>query len=198
MLVKAHATDFVQEFGFLLDGKVRFMDGTTIKASKQLCLSPVQRVIIRWMERDARVSCAIADTVAAKAQGLQDYRYLESDEGMYFPYPDYMDVTFHQGSVPFGLDLIFLRSSQPDPGSRAESYVVQIEANTKVGSTDKWTCKACDGVIEVNANYCEAHGICAGDQILMSAVSDTDLQELAEQKRADAMFGYAELSCAKM
>ncbi len=180
MLVKAHATDFVQEFGFLLDGnRVRFMDGTTVKASRQLCLSPVRRVIARWMEREARVCCTVADTPTAKIMGLQNYTKLAADEGMYFPYADYMNVSFHQGSVPFSLDILFLR----------DSSVARVQASTQVGSSDKWSCNDCDGVIEVNARYCAKHGIQEGDQILLSAVSDTDLAELEQQKIADATLG---------
>lgn len=180
MLVKAHATDFVQEFGFLLDGnRVRFMDGTVVRASRQLCLSPVRRVIARWMEREARVCCTVADTPSQRITGLQGHAGLAVDEGMYFPYQDYMNVTFHQGSVPFGLDIVFLR----------DSHVVRVQADTQVGSSDKWCCADCDGVIEVNARYCAQHGIQEDDRILLSAVSDTDLAEMEQQRVADATLG---------
>jgi uncharacterized membrane protein (UPF0127 family) len=174
-LVKAHATEFSEEFGFFANGNVRFMDGTVIQASSRLHLSPVLKVLAHWMDKTAKVSCAVADTPLKKVVGLQSYQTLAPKEGLYFPYEDYMDVTFHQGSVPFGLDVIFLR----------DFHVAQLERNTIVGSTDRWRCERCDGVIEVNANFCEKHGIDEGDQVLISAVSEQDIKELEYQRVAD-------------
>lgn len=178
MLVKAHGGDFAEEFGFLLEGsKIRFMDGSVAKTSSSMQLSPVQKVVVRWMNRDARIRCDIADTATKKIEGLQNYTKLGANEGLYFPYSDYMNVTFHQGDVSFGLDLMFLRDSE----------VIQLQENTRVGSTEKWSCEACDGVIEVNASFCSNHSIRIGDKVLISAVSDTDIVEKKREKFEDSL-----------
>lgn len=185
MLVKAHSTKYPEDFG-LRRGKDIYLyyqciygddSGNSkgpVKASS-VPTSPVLRINAMWLDRDLKVRCHIADTEPKKREGLQGFEKLESHEGMYFPYSPFGEnVTFHQGSVPFGLDLIFLRNDE----------IARIEADTKVGSTERWACQACSGVIEVNAGFCFENDVNVGDRIALFAVSKRDLKTLEREKEA--------------
>lgn len=179
MLVKSHCNEFLDEFGLVSQDRryIHFMDGSVVNNSNKLKLSPVIRANARWMYKDIKVKCKIADTVSKKRIGLQGCCKLESNEGMYFPYLDYTDVTFHQGSVPFSLDIIFLRDFK----------IIGMKERTKVGSYDKWECFNCDGVIEVNGGFCKANSVCDDDQILVNTISERDVVEL-EQEQINGQF----------
>ncbi len=174
MLVKSHSNSYLEEFGLLSpNGKeVYFIDGEVAKVSS-LKLSSVVKIIATWMDKDIKVKCKIADTVSKKRIGLQGYSKLEENRGMYFPYSDYTDVTFHQGTVPFSLDILFLRDSE----------IINTVEKTKIGSCERWECYNCDGVIELNGGFCDRNGVSVDDQILISAVSNIDINELNLEKR---------------
>jgi hypothetical protein len=93
---------------------------------------------------------------------------------MYFPYPGCSDVVFHQGSVPFSLDLIFLRDGK----------VAKLQVDTQVGSTDKWGCPDCDGVIEVSNGYCKTNGVNEGDEVVIWAYSQHDIDSYKKDRKA--------------
>jgi uncharacterized membrane protein (UPF0127 family) len=115
-------------------------------------------------------------------KGLQPFKKLEEDEGMYFPYLPNSNVMFHQGTVRFPLDLIFLK----------DDCVLRIESNTKVGSNDQWYCNECCGVIEVSGGFCTDNDIEIGDRIAMCAVSEQDLKDTEEENARIAMYGESE------
>jgi uncharacterized membrane protein (UPF0127 family) len=179
VLVKSHYNEYLDDVGLLSQDRqyVYFLDGTKIKASQRLKLSPVVRVNARWMDKDIRLQCRTADTVSKKRLGLQGSAQLGWREAMYFPYANYTDVTFHQGSVPYSLDLLFLRDAR----------IVAIQKETEVGSSAKWCCQQCDGVLEVNGGFCDASAAAVGDKILINAVSEVDLVELEEERSADEL-----------
>ncbi len=179
MLVKSHSNEFIDEVGIISrDAQyVHFMHGDTVNNSKGLKLSPVEKVSARWMYKEIRVKCKVADTISKKRLGLQGCNRLAEDEGMYFPYEDYTDVTFHQGMVPYSLDIIFLRDSQ----------IIGIQEQTVVGSLEKWGCLGCDGVLEVNGGFCQLKGACENDEILINAVSKLDLIELEAERQYDCL-----------
>lgn len=120
-----------------------------------------------WVTKDLKVTCKVANTWDSKVQGLQGTKRLDKNEGMFFPYEPRSDVSFHQGSVGFPLDIIFLRNDE----------IVKIQAYTKVGSNEHWSCKDCDGVLEVNGGFCDANDVEVGDSIALFASSQADLDE---------------------
>jgi uncharacterized membrane protein (UPF0127 family) len=187
MLVKAHSEKYLEDFG-LVEGSLCYLydrfiygdergdnPGKGIPVAK-ISSSPVVRVNAVWVNLPLKVRCAIADTTEKKIIGLQETKSLQDGEGMFFPYhPQGAKVAFHQGTVSFPLDVIFLKDSE----------IVQIEADTRVGSSENWTCRDCSGVIEVRAGYCFENDVNVGDRIAMFAVSERDL-DLLEQDRKSA------------
>jgi uncharacterized membrane protein (UPF0127 family) len=195
MLVKAHVRDYSDEYGWLhedvgiaSDDGITFLSRGFVEMTPRMSnkLSPVKHVHWMWMDRNIQVKCKVAATRQEKITGLQSYIGLRRDEGLYFPYPGGADVSMHQGSVKFPLDIIFLQ----------ENEVVHCVENTRVGSKDIWSCKDCDGVIEVNAGFVEANGIDFGDELTFFAISEKDLtdfqqdqREIEAERRRDALFG---------
>jgi len=176
MLVKSHARDYHDDHGWLhedagvlLDEHIAFITRGLVPLTQEIeaSLSPVNHIHWLWLERDARVKCKVATTHEEKIVGLQSYIRLGANEGLYFPYPGGADVSFHQGSVKFPLDIIFLRDDE----------IVHFVENTRVGSKDTWACRDCDGVIEVNAGFIDEHGVDTGDELTFFANSAQDLQD---------------------
>ena len=168
MLVKIQSRSYIDDYGMLINGPhpyIHMFENGIVPLTGKMNTEPVVQVRALWMERDAKVTCDIADTDQKKQVGLQSYSSLEKDHGLYFPYPGCSDVKFHQGSVPFSLDLIFLRDGR----------VAHIEANTKVGGIDLWSCNDCDGVIEVNSGYCDLNKVATGDRLIVWAYSQNDI-----------------------
>jgi uncharacterized membrane protein (UPF0127 family) len=155
---------------------VHMFESGIVPVTGKLRTEPVVQVRALWMDRNAKVTCDVADTDHKKRIGLQSYKSLAEDHGLYFPYPGCSDVKFHQGSVPFSLDLIFLR----------DGCVAGIKAHTVVGSKDLWGCNDCDGVIEVNSGYCDANEVTEGDRIIVCAYSASDIELYKKDRNAIA------------
>lgn len=195
MLVKAHIREYHEDFGWLHEDvgilhndRVAFLSRGSVPLSDNLqdSLSPVKHLHWLWLHRDAHIKCKTATTRSEQITGLQSYMGLRTNEGLYFPYPGGSDVCFHQGSVKFPLDIIFLRDDE----------IVHFVENTKVGSKDLWSCKDCDGVIEVNAGFIEKNGVDLGDELTFFANSERDLAdfqqeqlEVAAERSRDLLFG---------
>ena len=185
MLLKSHSAKYPEDFG-LRRGQEIYLYYQCIYGDDKgdfrgpvhastVPTSPVVRVNAMWIDRDIKVKCHVADTESKKRMGLQGFKQLDDYEGMYFPYSPFGEhVTFHQGSVPFGLDLLFLRNDE----------IVNIEAETEVGSTERWACKDCSGVIEVRGGFCFENDVNVGDRIALFAVSKNDLKILAREKQS--------------
>jgi uncharacterized membrane protein (UPF0127 family) len=172
MLYKTHSEKYLEDFGLLVDrDHINLFENGLVMVSKKLLLSPVLRVVALWVNKDLRICCEIASTEEEKKVGLQKHSSLENDSGLFFPYAGYTDVTFHQGGVKFPLDIIFLRDDE----------IIGIEADTKVGSKDRWSCPACTAVIETNAGFCFDNGVNVGDRIALSAVSEYDVDAVKEE-----------------
>lgn len=177
MLYKTHSDKYLEDFGLLVDrDHINLFEAGLVRVSKKLQLSPVLRIHAVWLDRNLKITCEIADTEEKKKIGLQNHTRLAKSTGLFFPYGEYTDVTFHQGSVSFPLDVIFIRDSE----------IVKIEADTRVGSTDRWNCRACTSVIEVNAGYCFDRDVNVGDRVLLNAVSKHDLEAVEEENRMQA------------
>jgi uncharacterized membrane protein (UPF0127 family) len=177
MLYKTHSEKYLEDFGLLVDREhINLFENGLVRVSKKLQLSPVLRVNALWVLKDLRLCCEIAATDEAKKVGLQGHKRLEDDSALFFPYAGYTDVTFHQGNVSFPLDVIFMRDDE----------IVHIEADTRVGSKDRWSCKACTAVIETNAGFCFEKDVNVGDRVALSAVSQYDVEAVAEENRKEA------------
>lgn len=148
-----------------------FYDNDTLKEVASLDTSPVIRVNALWVSRDLKLRCGVADTIERKRQGLQGKR-IEANEGLFFPYAGPTDVTFHQGSVDYPLDIMFLRGNR----------IVEIEADTKVGGKERWACKECDCVIETNGGFCHENNVSLDDKLAYFAVSKQDEIDLQQEK----------------
>jgi uncharacterized membrane protein (UPF0127 family) len=182
MLVKLHSREYEEDYGMLVDCErpyIQMFEHGAVRLSRRMRPVQVVRVIAMWMDEDIVVKCDVADTEELKRIGLQKYSSLEEYQGLYFPYPSPADVTFHQGTVSFPLDLLFLRDSE----------VVQIEQNTEVGGTEHWGCESVDGVIEVNGGFCDKHRINVGSRLALFASSAEDEQEWKDEHRAVSMVG---------
>ena len=176
MLVKSHSLRFLEDYGIVRGKTIHLYENGDVTVKQCSPVSPVLRVNALWLTKDLKVKCAVADTPAKKRLGLQGHSKLTDSQGMYFPYVKYSNVTFHQGSVPFSLDLLFLR----------DNVVVEVEEFTKVGSSDRWSCSGCDGVLEVNGGWCADKRVCLGDEIALFALTQRDLDEMEAEKKADS------------
>lgn len=169
MLVKLPTRAFVDDFGLLVEGEnpyVYMYENGIVRLSASMKPIPVVKVKARWVHKDVKISCEIADTEEKKILGLQKHASLPEGMGMYFPYAGPTNVTFHQGAVPFSLDLMFLR----------EGEIVKIEANTMVGGSDRWSCSECDGVIEAAAGFCASKEVGVSDKVALFAYSEEDIK----------------------
>lgn len=135
------------------------------KVGREMKFEPVIRVNAIWVDKPVRVKCRVANTAEEKRQGLQGADKLGSTSGMFFPYNPRADVCFHQGSVSFPLDLIFLRNDK----------IIKIQSHTKVGSKELWRCSSCDGVIEVRGGFCSDKGVSVGDDIAIIGLTESDM-----------------------
>jgi len=171
VLVKVHnSRSYLEDFGLIEGNAVHFLENGPVQLSK-VTVSQVVRVNALWVNKDIKVRCHIADTQEKKVKGLKGFRKLESSEGMYFPYKNCRAVSMHQGGVKFPLDILFLR----------DGNIVQIEENTRVGSTEFWTCQYCTGVIEVPGGFCKQNHVDIYDRVALCAVSEQDIEDLGKQ-----------------
>jgi uncharacterized membrane protein (UPF0127 family) len=197
MLFKSQAGEYADDFGLELNehtvsrDKLRYLakrglypktrtvyfyDGELQKVAA-LEMSPVVRINVLWMAKDLKLKCGVASTIKQKKQGLQG-KQLDKNEGLFFPYAGPTDVVFHQGSVNYPLDIMFMRNNQ----------IVKIEADTEVGGTNKWACSACDNVIETQGGFCFENNVNVGDKLVYFAVSQQDEIDLRKEREASMGF----------
>jgi len=166
MLVRSNTTRYTEDYGIMTpNGMVHLFENGVTKLSECKPVNRVLRVNAFWVKKDIKIRCSIADTTLKKRIGLQEHTKLNKNHGMYFPYIPYTDVMFHQGSVPFSLDLIFLR----------DNCIEKIVNKTKVGSKNRWGHKECDGVIEINGGYCDFNNVECGDEVDFFAITQEDI-----------------------
>lgn len=177
-LVKAiDSYDYMEDFGLLREGRISFYEnGDT--AMDRVAHRPVVKLSALWLDKDLFLLCKIADTDDKKRIGLQQTRKLKANEAMYFPYVPYTNVSFHQGTVKFPLDIMFLRDDR----------ICKIEADTKVGSTEHWSCRNCTGVVETRAGWCFENGVDVGDRVSLFAHCQEDLDAFETEKTAGVAF----------
>jgi uncharacterized protein len=124
-----------------------------------------------WLEKPVMVACKVANSDEEKSIGLQNTDSLEKNKGMYFPYEPGKAVSFHQGTVSYPLDIIFFKNES----------VVKMEKNTKVGSSDLYSCSHCDGVLEVSAGFCDEMGVKIGDTVAFFGLTAKDLTDYQKE-----------------
>lgn len=99
----------------------------------------------------------IADTDDKHAQGLMDRQTLAADSGMIFIFDNESSRTFWMKNTYVSLDMIFLSAAKE---------IVYIQENTTPLSTELITPDvSAQYVLEVNAGYCGANGVAAGDVV---------------------------------
>lgn len=171
MLFKSQSFLYLEDFG-LSDGHyVHLYEAGKQRISKKLELSPVLFVNAWWLDRDIKARCHVADSPEKRIAGLQPFESLGEREAMYFPFTPGSHCAFHQGTVPFSLDILWLRNG----------CVAKIEQNTRVGYDDHWSCDDCEGVLELNAGFVKKNGVELNDRIMLQAVSEQDLVEVQRE-----------------
>ena len=105
------------------------------------------------------VNVELALTDAEQYQGLSDRNSLCADCGMFFDFPYKDKLNFVMRNMHFPLDIIFIN----------DDTILNIDANlapegSKTNNIYSSISEA-NRVLEVNAGYCEKHGIKAGDKI---------------------------------
>jgi len=145
---------------------------TSRMKNKHSRMKPIERMVCWWVDKDIKIACEVAYTTSEKMAGLQNTPKLPANKGMYFPYAPSANVTFHQGSVSYPLDILFIRNDE----------VVKIQAGTKPGGKDTWSCSACDAVIEVQGGFCQANDVQVGDIISFIGLTVKDLADFAKQE----------------
>ncbi len=105
----------------------------------------------------AAVRVEIAESEAARTQGLMGRKSMAEDQGMLFifPYEEYR--SFWMVNTPLSLDIIFVNSA----GS-----IVTIQRNTVPYSEESIPSTApATYVVEVNAGFCDRHGVREGNLV---------------------------------
>lgn len=103
------------------------------------------------------IDIEIADDDLTRAQGLMWRRSMEENQGMLFMMQTEEQQSFWMRNTYLSLDIIFVNE---------QLQIVTIRPNTKPQSLDPVTSdQAARYVVEVNAGFCQRHGIREGDRI---------------------------------
>lgn len=108
-------------------------------------------------ETIAQIDIEIADTPAERTQGLMYRRSLPADAGMLFIFDSAQPLTFWMKDTFISLDMVFVNDSK-EIVSIARSTIPLSEALIPSGGDAMY-------VVEVNAGFCDTHGIREGDSI---------------------------------
>ncbi|OGF22159.1 hypothetical protein A2Y83_00970 [Candidatus Falkowbacteria bacterium RBG_13_39_14] len=103
------------------------------------------------------IEIEVADTPAKRYLGLSNRDYLCSECGMLFIFADKEAREFVMREMEFNLDIIWISDGRivkidKDLPAEGEKYEKIYSSGTKV-----------DMVLELNAGYCDGHGIKVGD-----------------------------------
>lgn len=114
---------------------------------------------------NATVAIEIADTVGKQQQGLSGRDRLPDGQGMYFPMGPPAVYTFWMKEMQFPLDIIWIRDGRIVDISENVPYPVGDHAPVSVQPKEP-----ASGVLEVNADFTEAHGTKIGDAVQLDAI----------------------------
>jgi hypothetical protein len=105
----------------------------------------------------ASVSVEIAADESSREIGLMYRAHLGNDAGMIFVFPNSSHVDFWMKNTPIPLDIVFAGSN---------THVIGIVENARPYSESMLGVPgASQYVLEVNAGFCAAHGVKAGDRL---------------------------------
>ena len=100
------------------------------------------------------ISIEIADSEESRQQGLMGRTRMSESQGMLFIFPDEDYRSFWMANTPLPLDIIYINS---------QKTIVTIRRNTVPFSEESIPSTApARYVVEVNAGYCDRHGILEG------------------------------------
>jgi uncharacterized membrane protein (UPF0127 family) len=174
--------ELLEDYGLLVKNNKKKGNRVMLHESGRLLFENPRNIFAKvvkatamWVDSDVKISCSIADTDEKKVAGLQDHPALGENEGLLFLYEPYMDVVFHQGTVPYSLDIIFTK----------DGSVIDIVSDTKVGSTEKWGCGECSAVLEVRGGFCKENNIKVGDRLFFNMDTDQNLSDYELEKELD-------------
>jgi uncharacterized protein len=122
-----------------------------VKQGELIFLSGTGRTPIR------RIAVEIADTDAKREQGLMYRKSMADTNGMLFlfPYSEPRNFWMHETYIP--LDIIYVDANRT---------IVSIARNCKTLSDENIpSVKSAQFVVEVNAGFCDKHGIKEGDLV---------------------------------
>ncbi|MGC9331289.1 MAG: DUF192 domain-containing protein [Bacteroidales bacterium] len=135
---KNHNYSFDNPPEYKKEGEVRFIDGQTGKLI-------------------SRIDVEIADTEFDRALGLMFRPEMADTLGMLFLFEQERNQAFWMRNTIIPLDIIYVNS---------KGEIVKIFKNTKTLSDESLPSgKPAIYVVEVNAGYCDEHGIEAGDKV---------------------------------
>ncbi len=104
-----------------------------------------------------KISIEIADNEEARTQGLMGRTRMGEQQGMLFIFPNEEYRSFWMANTPLPLDIIYVNSART---------VVTICRNTVPFSEESVPSSApATYVIEVNAGFCDRHGILEGSTV---------------------------------
>lgn len=103
------------------------------------------------------IDIEIAETPQKRETGLMGRPTLGERQGMLFIFEEEQDLAFWMMNTMIPLDMVFVNG---------QNEIVTIHSHTKPFSTDSYPAtRPGRYVVEVNAGYCEEHGIRVGDKI---------------------------------
>lgn len=109
-----------------------------------------------------QVSVEIADTPQKRSFGLMYRKDLPQSHGMLFLFPREAPLSFWMKNTPLPLDIIYINAART---------VVSIAANTTPFSEEPLpSAGPAQFVLEVNAGFCQKHGIIVGARVDLPAV----------------------------
>lgn len=97
---------------------------------------------------DRRYMCRVAETVHQHKQGLQGVPDLDPDEGMLFLFNPPRAATFHMGTVPYPIDIVFVEGGR----------VAKVVHGAQPGSAERWSHPRCEAVLELAAGQARKVG----------------------------------------
>ena len=131
---------------------------TTTKTGPQFQKEGTLRFVQAASGKDlVQIDIEIADDDLTRTQGLMWRRSMEENQGMLFIMGVPEEQSFWMRNTYIPLDIIY---------SNDQKEIVKIRANTKPQSLSPITSeRPAIYVVEVNAGFCNRHGIKEGDQI---------------------------------
>lgn len=122
--------------------------------------NPANKVTIETSKGKVFVSVEVAETTAARAQGLMFRRYLAPEAGMLFVFPGPTQGSFWMKNTMIPLDLIFV-----DADDQIVDTLEQAAPFSEQLLTPK---RPYVQVLEVNAGFVKRHRIAVGDHLSRS------------------------------